>query len=166
MNMYDRSLFEQHNRVVSGWRVIVEKRMDILKIAADVFMKNSDAGNLDTGTVMSALKGLLADNSGNIDLQSLVSKFGTSGLGALAASWLGDGNNESLSTQQVADVFGQDKLSSFASNLGMNTESATNGLASMIPQVLDKASSGGSLLSGDSLGKALGGLSSLGGLFK
>lgn len=137
--------------------------MDLLKIATDLFMKSTGSSNLDAGAVMSGLKALLADQSGNIDLAGLVSKFGTSGLGALAASWLGDGNNETLSTQQITDVFGQDKLTGFASSLGMNTDSAANGLASMIPQLIDKSSSGGSLLSGDSLGKALGGL---GGLFK
>lgn len=137
--------------------------MDLLKIATDLFISNSNSNNLDTGTVMNGLKGLLADQSGNINLAGLVSQFGSSGLGALASSWLGDGNNESLSTQQLTDTLGQDKISNFASTLGMDTDSATSGLAAMIPQLMDKSSSGGSLLSADILGKALGGL---GGLFK
>jgi uncharacterized protein YidB (DUF937 family) len=137
--------------------------MDLLRIATELFMKSTKSTKLDAGTVMSGLKNLLADQSGNIDLAGLVSQFSSSGLGAMAASWLGDGNNESLSVQQIIDVFGNDKLTGFASSLGMDKDSAANGLASMIPQLLDKSSSGGSLLSGDSLGNALGGL---GGLFK
>ena len=140
--------------------------MDLLKIATELFMSNMKSGNLDANTVMNGLKGLLADQSGNIDLAGLVSKFGTSGLGALASSWLGDGKNESLSSQQLTDVLGKDKVNNFASSLGINTDSAISGLASMIPQMIDKSSSGGSLLSGDTLSKALGGLSGLGGLFK
>ena len=73
--------------------------MDILKIAADLFISNSNSSNLDSGSVMNGLKGLLADQSGNIDLTGLISKFGSSGLGALTSSWLGNGSNESLSTQ-------------------------------------------------------------------
>ena len=137
--------------------------MDLLKIATQLFMSNSNSSNLDAGAVMNGLKGLLADDSGNIDLSGLISKFGTSGLTSMVSSWLGDGDNESLSTQQVTDAIGQDKLAGFASSLGMDTDSAATGLASMIPQMIDKSSSGGSLLNSDTLGKTLG---SLGGLFK
>ncbi len=137
--------------------------MDLLKTATELFMSNSKSSNLDTGSVMNGLKGLLADKSGNIDLAGLVSKFGTSGLSSLVTSWLGDGDNEKLSTQQITETLGTDKLAGFATSLGMDTDSAANGLASMIPQMIDKSSSGGSLLNNDSLGKTLG---SLGGLFK
>ncbi len=140
--------------------------MDILKLAAEMFMKNSSTSGLSTDAVMNGLKGLLADDSGNLDLQGLVGKFGSSGLGALVSSWLGDGSNMSLSADQVTEVLGKDKVEGFASSLGMDSQSASNGLASMLPQLMDQSSTGGSLLSSENLGKALGGLSSLGGLFK
>ena len=133
--------------------------MDLLKLAAQQFMQNTGSSNLDAGSVMNALKGLLGDQSGNIDLSSLVNRFKASGLSALAASWLGDGQNDALSADQLTNVFGKDKLSIFASSLGMSTDSATSGLASMIPQIIDKSSSGGSLINGNILSKAVGGLS-------
>ena len=140
--------------------------MDILKMAAELFMKNTGSTNLDAGAVMNGLKSLLADQSGNIDLAALVSKFSNSGLSTLVTSWLGDGKNESISTDQLAGVLGGDKVSKFASGLGMDTGSATQGLSEMIPQLIDKSSSGGSLLGANTLGKALGSLGGLGGLFR
>ncbi len=140
--------------------------MDLLNMATKLFMSNTNSSNLDSNTVMAGLKGLLTDQSGNIDLAGLVSKFSSSGLSSIATSWLGDGDNETLSTQQITETLGQDKLSNFASGLGIDTNSAASGLASMIPQLIDKSSGGGSLLSGDTLNTALGNMGGLGGLFK
>ena len=137
--------------------------MDLLKLATELFMSNSSSNGMDSNIVMKGLKGLLADESGNIDLSGLISKFGNIGLTTMVSSWLGDGSNEALSTEQITETLGQDKVSSFATSLGMNSDSAISGLAAMIPQLIDKSSNGGSLLSGDNLGKVMDGL---GGLFK
>lgn len=140
--------------------------MDLLNIASQLFIKNSNSGQLDSNTVMTALKGLLSNDSGNIDIAGLVSKFSSNGLNSIVSSWLGDGDNESLSVQQVTETLGQDKLANFASEVGVDTDSAANGLAAMIPQLIDKSSNGGSLLSSDTLNTALGSMGKLGGLFK
>jgi uncharacterized protein YidB (DUF937 family) len=47
-------------------------------------------------------------------------------------------------------MLGTDKISEFASKLGLSNEEAAGGLSDAIPQIVDKASSGGSLL--DSFG--------------
>lgn len=134
--------------------------MDLLKMGAELFMKNSNmASGLDIGTVTSALKNLLPTNGGNLDLQGIISKMGGGGLASLASSWLGDGGNESISPQQVVSMLGQDKVSSFAQSLGMGESEASSGLASMLPDLIDKSSSGGSLM------KSVGG-GLLGKLFK
>ncbi len=140
--------------------------MSLLNMATQLFMSNTNSSHLESNTVMSGLKGLLADQSGNIDLAGLVSKFSGSGLSSIATSWLGDGNNETLSTQQITETLGQDKLTNFASGLGIDTDSAASGLASMIPQLIDKSSDDGSLLSGNTLNAVLDNMGGLGGLFK
>ncbi len=144
--------------------------MDIenfLKIGAKAFIdsnKSGEAGSgLDTGNLASALSGLLGGGQGGIDLGSLVSKFSSTGLGNLVNSWLGDGANESISAGQIKEIFGANQISEFASKLGLNQEEAAGGLSDAIPQMVDRASSGGSLL--DSIGGLSGALGMAGKLF-
>jgi len=101
--------------------------------------------NVETGDIVSALSDLLGGD--NFDLGSLISKMqGNGGLASMAASWLGDGANSEMSGSQVMEIFGEDKVSEFASKLNIDEGEASNGLADMLPQLIDKASSGGSLL--------------------
>lgn len=125
---------------------------DILKIGAQAFQSNTDSSTdgLDLGDIASALSGLFGDNQGNMDLGRLVSGLQSGGLASVAASWLGDGANDSISPDQVKDLLGQDKIDEFSSKLGVNQENALSGLAAALPNVVDKSSSGGSIL--DSIG--------------
>jgi uncharacterized protein YidB (DUF937 family) len=140
---------------------------NLLKIGAKAFIdsnKSGEAGSgLDTGNLASALSGLLGGGQGGIDLGSLVSKFSSTGLGNLVNSWLGDGANESISAGQIKEIFGANQISEFASKLGLNQEEAAGGLSDAIPQMVDRASSGGSLL--DSIGGLSGALGMAGKLF-
>lgn len=118
--------------------------MDIMQIGAQL-LQSKLGSNVQTGDIASALSGLLGGD--NFDIGSLISKIqGNSGLASMAASWLGDGANSAISGSQVMDIFGKDKVSEFASKLNIDEGTASNGLADMLPQLIDKASSGGSLL--------------------
>jgi uncharacterized protein YidB (DUF937 family) len=142
---------------------------ELLKMAAATFINSDKSGQagsgLDLGGLVTALSGLVGGGSGGggIDLGALVSKMNAGGLGAIAQSWLGDGGNASISPGQVTDMFGADKISEFASKLGVSREEAAGGLSDALPQMVDKASSGGSLL--DSLGGVSGALGMAGKLF-
>lgn len=85
-----------------------------------------------------------------MNMGSLLSKMDSSGLSNQAKSWLGDGNNEAILPEQISSMFSADKISEFASKLGLSNEEAAGGLSEALPQMVDKASSGGSLL--DSIG--------------
>ena len=103
--------------------------------------------DLDAGEVAAALSGLLTDDRGELDLAGLVSRMMNSGdLGAIVGSWLGDGANEAISAESISSIFGTDKLGEFAGKLGVDIGAATDGLAEALPEMLDKSSSGGSLL--------------------
>ena len=125
---------------------------DILKIGAQVFQSNTDSSTdgLDLGDISSALSGLLGGSRGGIDLSGIVSRLQEGGLASIAASWLGDGANDGISADQVKDLLGQEKIDAFSTQLGVSQENALNGLAAALPSVIDKSSSGGSIL--DSLG--------------
>ncbi|NOY73698.1 MAG: DUF937 domain-containing protein, partial [Gammaproteobacteria bacterium] len=123
--------------------------MDIMQIGASL-LKDKLGGNGDMDSITSALGGLLSDNDGNFNLGNIVSGLQEKGLGSVVASWLGDGDNEAISGDQIKDLFGSEKIAQVASNLGTDEGSVLSGLADTLPQVVDKSSSGGSLL--DSLG--------------
>lgn len=122
---------------------------ELIQMGATVFRDSNLSGEagskLDTDAIISALSGLTG-SSGGLDLQSLVQNFNTSGLGEIASSWLGDGDNQGISPDQLGKVIGTDQISDFASKLGISSEEAAGGLADALPQMVDKASSGGSLL--------------------
>ena len=123
--------------------------MDILKIAAQLFINKMGAtqGKLDIGSVIGGLKDLLPTQGDDLDISSLVSNFTkNAGLASLASSWLGNGKNEGISAQQIMQVFGKGKIEEFASKIGVDSGNAASGLASMIPDLIDKSSENGNLL--------------------
>ena len=139
---------------------------ELLQMGATMFSKSNlsgDAGsNLDLGSLTSALSGL-TDGDGGFDLGGLMKNLNAGGLGDMAKSWLGDGANMGISADQIGSVIGSDKLSEFASKLGLSVDEAAGGLSDALPQMVDKGSSGGSLL--DSIGGLEGALGLAGKLF-
>ena len=144
--------------------------MSLLKMGAQMFInskRSGDAGSgLDVGNVVAALSGLAGGGGGGrqgFDLGSLVSMMNSGGLGDMAKSWLGDGANDDITPNQITDMFGADKISEFASQMGISPDEAAGGLSDALPQMVDKGSSGGSLL--DSLGGIEGAIGLAGKLF-
>jgi uncharacterized protein YidB (DUF937 family) len=140
----------------------------LLKMGAQIFInskRSGDAGSaLGVDDLTSALSRLTGGSgSGDFDLGSLLSKMNSGGLGAVAQSWLGDGSNDAISASQVTDMFGADKISEFATMLGLSNEEAAGGLSDALPEMVDNASRGGSLL--DSLGGVSGAIGMAGKLF-
>ncbi len=124
--------------------------MEILKIAAQLLMNHLGKLDLNENSVVNALAKLLPTNGGDLDISGLLSKFSGGGLGALASSWLGDGDNSSILPNQILSIFGDNKVDEFANDLNIDKNAATKGLASIIPDLIDMKSQGGSLL--DNLG--------------
>jgi len=118
--------------------------MDLLKMGASMIQGNSDDATtgLDTGSITDALGGLIGNSEGGLDLGSLVGGLSQNGLGEIVGSWLGNGENASISMDQITDLLGSDKISEFASSLGLSDESAKGALADALPQVVDQATSG------------------------
>ena len=130
---------------------------DLIKMGATMFINSKMSGDngsgLDMGSLVSALSGLAGgnDNSGGgIDLGSILGKMQSGDMADIASSWLGDGENKEVSHSQITDIFGSDKISEFANKLGLSEDEAVGGLRDALPNMVDKASSGGSIL--DSIG--------------
>lgn len=134
--------------------------MDMMKLATQLLASKlgGDAGG-NSDMVQNVIGSLLGGSGGKgIDLGSIVGNLQNSGLGSLAESWLGDGDNEHISRSQIENMLGSDKVAQAAQELGADQNDLLRGLQNMLPQVIDKSSSGGSLL--DSVG-GLGGLASM-----
>jgi|TARA_R110002073_G_scaffold73972_7_gene180742 uncharacterized protein YidB (DUF937 family) len=102
---------------------------------------------VDSETIGRAIGSLLGNTQGNIDLAGLASKMAASdNLSNIVRSWLGDGANSAISPDNITELMGKSQISDFASQLGTDSSVAAAGLAEILPQIMDKSSSGGSLL--------------------
>jgi uncharacterized protein YidB (DUF937 family) len=131
----------------------------MLNMAAELFVKQmgSAGGGLNLQTVMAALQKLLPSNGGELDLARLIGLFSSQGggLAAMASSWLGDGANQGINASQIISVLGEGKVAEFAAQLGLQKDTAANGLAQALPDLIDKNSKGGEIL-GSLAGSVLG----------
>lgn len=142
--------------------------MDLMKLGTQMLLSKVVGANASSAT--SALAGLLGSKaegeSSGPDIGGLIAKMQGNDTGndltELAASWLGKGDNSPVSTDQLKSMFGSEKLSQFASQLGTDEETAMDGLKDALPNLIDKASPDGNIL--DSLG-GLSGLASMGAKF-
>jgi len=146
---------------------------ELLKMGASVIQGNSDDATtgLDVDAISNALGGLLGGGAdGGIDLSSIVTSMTQGeGLSEIVGSWLGNGENMPISLDSITDLLGSDKISEFASSLGLSEESAKGALAEALPNVVDQATSGGdSILDTmlDQVGGAEGAMNMLGKMFR
>lgn len=127
--------------------------MSLLTMAAQLFINKlgSSGDQLEESGVASALQNLLPTQGGELDLGALVSLFTENGAGlaSLASSWLGGGDNPSISPASIMDLLGSDQVSEFAAKLGLGEDTAAKGLAEMIPELIDSNSEDGALAMGD-----------------
>ena len=81
----------------------------------------------------------------------LVEKFGQNGLGDVAGSWIGTGSNLNISPEQISQVLGSGPVADFARKLGVSPEQASETLAGLLPEAIDRLTPGGSADGADDL---------------
>ena len=122
--------------------------MDIIQMGTKL-LSEKFGDSADIGAIPQALTGLLSGEDGNLDIGSLVQNLmQNQGIGNLLGSWLGDGANESMSVDHIFDMFGGEKVQEFASSVGVETDTAAEGLSQVIPDLIDRFSEGGNVLEG------------------
>ena len=130
--------------------------MDIKSIAAGLLAQKLGVNQSMVGGIMDKLVG----GGDKMDVAGLVGSMKEKGMGDVAESWLGDGANQSVSADQLKEVIGAEQVTQAAAELGTDENSLLGGLQAALPQLVDKASSGGSLLD------KVGGIGALGGMAK
>lgn len=112
------------------------------------------------GSPAAAITDLLGKQEGG--LGGLVGALEQSGLGGLASSWIGKGENLPISAEQIQNVLSSGMLAELAAKLGVDPQAAAGTLAQVLPQVIDKLTPDGQVPAGglggiaDILGKLRG----------
>ena len=70
-------------------------------------------------------------------LAGLVQQFTDAGLGREASSWVSTGQNLPISAEQLSQVLGQGNVRTLGENFNLSSESASAGLASLLPALID-----------------------------
>ena len=133
--------------------------MDLAKLGASLL-----GDKLGSSGIMEGLSKLTGGGEGALDLGELTGKLQAGGLGDKVSSWLGDGDNEEVSAEELTNALGADKVEEMASSMGCDAHSAADQLKDVLPSLMDKASSGGSLM--DNFGGATNAHDMAKGLFK
>ena len=84
-------------------------------------------------------------DTGGAGLGGLMNSLQNAGMGEQLKSWIGTGENMPISGDQLTSALGSDKIADIAGKLGMPDSAVSGGLASMLPQIIDKLSPNGQL---------------------
>lgn len=79
---------------------------------------------------------IIADReSGGLD--GLASRFEDQGLGDVISSWIGTDRNQPVSAEQIESAIGSERIHKVADFLGFSSEDVSNGLAAVLPRIID-----------------------------
>ncbi|SFU73808.1 Uncharacterized conserved protein YidB, DUF937 family [Pseudoduganella namucuonensis] len=85
--------------------------------------------------LLSGVMGLI-NNAGG--LQGILQQLQSSGIADQVASWVGTGENQPVSGNQITDALGAENITQIAQHAGIEPDHAATGLAQLLPQIIDK----------------------------
>ncbi len=94
-------------------------------------------GDLLKGGLGGLLAGGAAGNVLSGGLNDLLKQFQQAGKGDVAKSWVGTGNNQSISAGDLSSILGADQLQVLMHQTGLSRDDLLAGLASELPAVVD-----------------------------
>lgn len=93
----------------------------------------------------------LINNPNTGGLSGLIENFKAKGLGGAVSSWIGTGENQHVSGDQMEHALGSEQIQDIAQKTGLPKEHVSSGLASLLPQIIDTLTPKGKLPEGNSL---------------
>jgi uncharacterized protein YidB (DUF937 family) len=94
----------------------------------------------------------------------LVQSFEQNGLGGVVSSWIGHGENQPVSPDQIQNTLGSDAIGAIAQKAGVSPDQVSGILSQVLPHIVDKATPNGEVPQSGGL-EATSLLGALGGLF-
>jgi uncharacterized protein YidB (DUF937 family) len=129
--------------------------MGLLDLAGQL-LGGGQGGGDSKAQLVNAVIGMIQNQPGG--LQGLLTRFQQSGLGDQVASWVGTGANLPIDGGQVQEALGSDQLEAIARQTGIPTEHAGNGLASLLPDLVNQLTPDGQVPEGNQIQQGLAGL--------
>ena len=102
--------------------------------------KNAQSG--EANPLIAVLGGLLAQSGG---LQGLANKFSQSGQGNAFQSWVGMGENQPVSNDQIQNALGSEQVNAIATRMGVDPAIVSTFLAEYLPKIVDKLTPAGEI---------------------
>ena len=107
-------------------------------------LENQAANSMLGGSTNPLATGLLhMINNTPGGLSGLLQSFHDKGLGSLASSWVGTGQNLPISADQIQNVLGSDQVKQLAAKAGISLDSASSALSQLLPTLVDKMTPNG-----------------------
>ena len=115
--------------------------------------------------MLQAVTGMLGNDGEHGGLGGLVSKFEQAGLGNVVSSWVGNGQNQPVTGDQLTQALGSGAISNIAAKLGVSPDQAAGQLSSILPGLINHLTPNGQAPAGG-LGNSGELMSMLGGLLQ
>ena len=122
-------------------------------------LENQALGKVLGGTsnpLASGLLQMIQNQPGG--LQGLVQNFHDKGLGGVAQSWVGNGQNLPISADQIHQVLGSDQVKALAAKAGISPDAAGGAIAQLLPGIIDKLTPNGQVPAHNNVMDMVGGL--------
>ena len=116
--------------------------------------KGSDQFNLINGVLE------MLNTGGQGGLAGLVQACQSKGLGDIVSSWISTGPNAPISTSQIKEVLGDERIGQLAGKIGLTPDALSTKLAELLPGAVDKLTPEGKIPDAGMLDQVLGMLKS------
>jgi len=112
--------------------------MSLLNDVLKSFLTNNNATSAQAGqgdVLITAAMAMLEKAGG---IQGVIEKFQSSGLGDVVASWVGTGQNQSVTPDQITQALGPDNIQVITKQVNIPAEQSGNLLSELLPVLIDK----------------------------
>lgn len=97
-------------------------------------------GGTNAASLEQGLGALLEQHGG---VAGLVNQLSQGGLGSQVSSWVGNGQNQSVTANEISQALGSGSIGAFAQKLGLNPQQASEVLSQALPHLIDHLTPGG-----------------------
>ena len=108
--------------------------------------------SVSQGALLTSVMGMI-DRAGG--LPAILQQLKDSGLSEHVASWIGNGENQTVSGNQMADALGGENIQQVARESGIEPQHVSAGLAQLLPQIINQLTPNGQLPEDGLLGQGL-----------
>jgi uncharacterized protein YidB (DUF937 family) len=98
-----------------------------------------------TPAIAGVIQQIFAQGTEGGGIAGLASRFEAAGLGPQIQSWINSGDNQPISTDQLAKVFSPDEVEGWAKQAGISPDSLLSMLTNVLPKAVDHVTPSGQL---------------------